>query len=96
MNVKTFADKVKLMNRPQMLDKDYSGACPCFSYSRTLKGKRIHIRGRCWRTSDYGQDLYVWGEFQPEELKLVGEAFKKMLDAQEWYGPYTLLIKHPS
>jgi hypothetical protein len=72
-------------------EKDWVGSCPCFYGFKTLEGKKLYVRGLCWRVSKNAQDLYVWGEV--DNLKDIGEAIKKRLDRQKWYNPYTLILR---
>ena len=78
----------------KFFEKDYEGSCPCFSGKRTEGGKSVNVRGRCWRVSEFAQDLYVWGDHP--DLKKIGRAIKKNLDDQEWYNPYTIIWKNPN
>ena len=95
MTIQTFIYKIKQMDYPQSLDKDYDGACPCFSVTKTIEGKRVHILGRCWRVSENMQDLYVWGNLPERDLRRVGRELKKQLDKQEWYNKYTVMLRRP-
>lgn len=92
MKFETFLNKIKGMSHPQELDKEWGGSCPCFYYEGKLMGKNLIIQGRCWRVSQYGQqDLHIDGDLSRRELRLIGNAIKEKLDAQEWYGSYVII-----
>lgn len=95
----TIEDLIALINRTQpddiqsLFEKSWEGTCPCFWGSRLVSGHRLYIHGRCWRVSVVGnQDLHVWGIFAKNDLRRVGEALKRKLDAQKWYNPYTIIL----
>ena len=84
--IKTLENK-----RPQSLEKDYDGHCPCSSVELEIDGFKFGYRSRCWRVSENSQDLIIWGN-HPDKVELA-ELVKKKLDEQEWYNPYTIIYE---
>ena len=80
-----------------LFDPEGDGGCPCFSGKLTDNKKTVNAYGRCWRVSDSMesgfQDLYIWGDHP--QLKTIGKAIKKQLDAQKWHNPYKLIFENP-
>jgi hypothetical protein len=98
MTIDGLIDAIAPLDRPQELDPDYFGHCPCFEAQYVINGKLLTINGRCWRVSSGPQgqqDLHVWGDFPTADLERLGLALKAKLDAQEWYGPYTVILEAP-
>ncbi len=95
MKVETFIKKLKLIENYHIqtfFDKEYGGACPCFSGSKTIDGKKLYVWGRCWRVSDsFGaQELHVGGELDKKTIRVIAKIIKKALDAQKWYNTYRI------
>ena len=99
MTVDDLIARIEGGHYPQVLDEDYSGSCPCFSVNLILEEGDIFLVGRCWRisTGPQGQqDLHVWGDdLSQAALTTIAVALKRKLDAQEWYGPYTISLEAP-
>lgn len=81
-------------DEPQTLDPEYDGGCPCFSIE-TADG--VCISGHCWRVCRDcpGEGVHVWNTTDRELADALGEVLKARLDAQEWYGEYTVQIGVP-
>jgi len=95
VKIKTLISKLKEIENYKMQsfwDKAYEGACPCFSGQKTVEGKTIGFWGRCWRVSEYQQDLHVFGTMTIGDKKIIAKEVKRALDAQEWYSDYTLIF----
>lgn len=87
----SLVNKVKKLEGHEVFgfwDKSFEGSCPCFGGKRTEAGKTVNVHGRCWRVSDKGQDLYVWGDHP--DLRKIAKETKRALDETEWYQPYTI------
>jgi hypothetical protein len=80
-----------LINRhyPQSINPDYDGCCPCSSWEEIIDGKVFGFATRCWRVSEYDQDLYVWGDV--ENIEQLAIILKRKMDEQEWYNEYTII-----
>lgn len=95
MEASALIEKLKTINdfgMQEFWDKNFNGACPCFNGEKTVDGKTIGFWGRCWRVSDNGQDLHVWGTIDLKNKRLIAKEVKRALDAQEWYMPYTIIF----
>jgi hypothetical protein len=99
MTVDELIAKIEDMDFPQHLDPDYIGSCPCFNVKLFVEGSPINIEGNCWRVSSGPQgqqDLHIWGpEHRVHDLARISALLKHKLDAQDWYGPYTIILDPP-
>ena len=99
MKVQTLVSKINSFEDgwgiQKFWEKDFEGACPCFSASKRVENTTVNVWGRCWRVSDNTQDLYVWGTLAKKDLIKIANALKKALDKQKWYNPYTIIYKDP-
>lgn len=85
--------RVPIWRVQSFFDLDDDGSCPCFEADIKIDGEKVKIWGRCWRVSKNAQDLIITTTLPTEKAQLIGEAIKKKLDKQEWYNPYTVIIK---
>ena len=68
------------------LDPGYDGSCPCAEFE--LDG--AHIVLHCWRvcTACGGCGIHV-----VRGDRAVAERIKPLLDAMDWYGEWTIVVK---
>ncbi len=92
MTLDNFIKKVQKMAYPQALDKTYEGACPCFWVKVTIDEEPVNIHGHCWRVCKYCSfnGIHVTSKLPMSKLKKLAKAFKKQLDAQNWYSKYEI------
>lgn len=84
-------EKIKASKWAFDLATDFGGACPCAYFKFTDDNGTVYAHSCCWRVSENGQDLYVWGEHK--NIKSIAKALKKALDDTKWYQPYTIIFK---
>ena len=87
--VDTIIAKIESADYAFDLAHDYEGICPCADFKFTDDKGTVYAHSRCWRVSDNGQDLYVWGKHP--RLKAIAKALKKQLDDTKWYSHYTII-----
>jgi len=99
MKLENFLKKMEKMKSEDFFgiqyyfEKGYDGHCPCFNGKFKIDGKKYAVWGRCWRVSDNVQDLNIFTKSRAKKKTMqIAEAIKKILDAQEWYNPYTIQI----
>jgi len=98
MKLETLLKKLQTMNYWDMQkfwDKDWDDSCPCFEGTKIVDGKKVYVRGECWRVSHNPQDLHICGELDKDALLKIAKAVKKALDKQKWYKPYTIVCDEP-
>ena len=87
--VDTIIAKIESADYAFDLAHDYEGICPCADFKFTDDKGTVYAHSRCWRVSDNGQDLYVWGKHP--RLKAIAKALKKQLDDTKWHSHYTII-----
>lgn len=85
----------------RLLDKSFSGSCPCFSARLKINGHYLNLYGHCWRSCS-GMDKSKWCEFNglhiktkltKKEIAPLIKAIVKELDEQEWYSKWKVVYE---